>query len=132
MRMEKELENFIKWARLKAEMHNKEKKIYFKNREIWWARLGINIGYETDGKNENFERPILILKTFNKYTLWALPLTTKEKIGKYYYQFEYMNIKYSVILSQLKLISSKRLLRKVRTLENNHFGEIRKLIKNLI
>ena len=40
--------------------------------------------------------------------------------------------KYSVILSQLKLMSSKRLLRKIRTFPQDDFSKVRKLIKDLI
>ena len=124
---------FIEWAKLKIRMHLKEDNgIYFYEREIWWVSLGINIGYEQDGKNEKFERPVLILKKFNQNTLWALPLTSQNRIGRFYYQFEYEGKKYSVILSQLRLISSKRLLRKIRVLPDIDFEKIRQCIKDLI
>ena len=34
--------------------------LYFRDGEIWWARLGVNIGYEMDGKNSNFARPVTV------------------------------------------------------------------------
>ena len=64
--------------------------------------------------------------------MWVLPLTSKSKIGRYYYKFEYNGQKYSIVLSQLRLISSKRLLRKIRTFEKDKFKEVRDLIKNLL
>jgi len=79
------LEKFIQWTKLKIRIHIEEKNIYFREKEIWWARLGMNIGHEQNGKNKNFERPILILKKFGGKALWALLLTSKEKIGKFYY-----------------------------------------------
>lgn len=94
--------------------------------------IGVNIGYEQDGKNEKFERPVLILKVFNRDIFWALPITTKEKTGKYYYRFVYNGNNYSVILSQIRLISSKRLLRKIRVLSDVDFQKVRKLMKDLI
>ena len=126
--------DFQKWHIRKGELHKRgiSKKIYFHEREIWWCCLGLNIGFEQDGKNNQFERPVLVLKKFNKDIFWALSLTSKDKIGKYYYQFEYKGRKYSIILSQLKLMSSKRLLRKIRTFPQDDFKEIRKLIKELI
>jgi hypothetical protein len=45
----------------KVDTHNTSS-LYFKEREIWWASTGVNIGSESDGKNELFERPVLILK----------------------------------------------------------------------
>ena len=61
---------FIEWAKLKIRIHvSEEEPVYFKEKDIWWASLGANIGHEQDGKNESFERPILVLKKFNKYIL---------------------------------------------------------------
>lgn len=64
--------------------------------------------------------------------LWAIPLTSKNKIGKYYYQFEYKGQKFSAILSQLRVISSKRLLRKVWTLSEKDFKSIKTAIKEFL
>ncbi len=125
--------NFDQWTKLKFELHSKQEIIfYFREREIWWASLGVNIGFEQDGKNDNFERPVLVIKKFNKDMLWCLPLTSKNKVGKYYYQFEYRNRKYSVILSQIRTISSKRLLRKIRTFPKNDFEVVLNKVKNFL
>ena len=94
--------------------------------------MGINIGFETDGKNEKFERPVLIIKVFNGEVIWILPLTSKEKIGKYYYLFKFAGRKSTAILSQLRLISSKRLLRKIGKLPENDFKPILQRVKNLL
>src|SRR3989338_8182748 len=73
------------------------------------------IGFEENGKNEMFERPVLILRKFNKYILWALPLTRSKKGGDFYYRITQGEEDDSVvILSQIRLISSKRLLRKIK------------------
>jgi len=127
------IRQFIEWTKLKIRIHlSPEKELYFHEREIWWASLGINIGFEQDGKNETFERPILIIKKFNKYVMWALPLTSKERIGKYYYQTEYQGEQSTIILSQLRLISSKRLIRKVRKLPAKEFREIKDFLKSFL
>lgn len=124
---------FVQWTKLKIKLHtNSKQAVYFNEREIWWASLGANIGFEQDGKHDYFERPILVLKKFNQHVLWALPLTSKNKIGKHYYQFKHKGKKYSVILSQLRLISSKRLLRKIRTFPKDDFNKIQTGIKSLL
>lgn len=57
------LVKFIKWAKLKFRIHaSNEINFYFKEREIWWCLLGMNVGHEQDGKNENFESPVSVLK----------------------------------------------------------------------
>jgi len=124
--------NFHKWHEKKKIIQSSEEIPYFYEREIWWCSIGLNVGYEQDGKNENFERPILILKKFNKYILWAIPLTSKQKTGKYYFHFNFQGEDSIAILSQLRLISSKRLLRKIGMIQESDFENIRKIIKNFV
>ena len=58
---------FGSWTKLKIRLHvSEDEPVYFREKEIWWASLGANIGYEQDGKNDNFERPVLILKSLIK------------------------------------------------------------------
>ena len=47
--------NFLDWTKYKLFLHvNPKKDIYFYEGQIWWAALGRNVGFEMDGKNENF------------------------------------------------------------------------------
>ena len=130
--MQNSLIKFVEWTKIKIKIHLTNRIIYFREKEIWWASLGANIGFEQDGKHSNFERPVLVLKKFNWSVLWILPITSKIKDNKYYYQYEYDQRKYSIILSQLRLISSKRLMRKIRTMPTCDFNQIKELIRNLL
>lgn len=122
--------DFDNWNIEKKKIHNKNEVVLFHEREIWWCALGANIGYEQDGKNKLFERPVLIIKKFNQDVLWVLPLTRSVKENKYYYRIEQGNERNSmVVLSQLRLISSKRLLRKMRTISKREFDDIINKIK---
>ena len=126
------MKEFKRWNSLKEKIDGKERIVFFRKKEIWWCALGLNVGFEQDGKNNNFERPVLILKKFNKDVLWTVPLTSKNRTGKYYFQVKYNNRTFSVILSQIRLISSKRLLRKIRTFSDIEFEKVRESIKKLI
>lgn len=126
------MKDFQDWHKLKSDLHKQKRIVYFRKKEVWWCSLGVNIGFEQDGKNNNFERPVLVLKKFNKDVLWILPLTSRNKIGKYYFQIRYNNKMYSVILSQIRLISSKRLLRKIRIFSDIEFEKVRESVKELI
>ena len=127
------LVKIIEWTKVKLRIcRQPHPSIYFYEREIWWASLGANVGFEQDGKHEKFERPVLIIRKFGGKTLWGLPITTKEKTGIFYYQIQYEGRQYSIILSQLKLISSKRLLRKIRTLDEGDFEKIKEKLIDLI
>ena len=101
---------FDKWNfhKKKVEKRFINEDLYFYPKEIWWSSLGLNIGIETNGKNDNFERPVLIIKKFNSNMLWVLPLTTKSKVGPNYFKLTSQNDS-SVIFTQIRTISTKRL-----------------------
>src|ERR1017187_10345231 len=73
--------DFDRWNRIKkaTDAADEAARLYFREGEIWWVRLGKNIGYETDGKSREFTRPVIILKKYNQYSFLALPLTTASK-----------------------------------------------------
>lgn len=131
---QKDVKDFSGWAELKPKIHyfTADERVYFKIREIWWASLGINIGFEQDGKHDKYERPVLVLRKFGPGALWVLPLTSKNKVDRFYYRFSSSHRIYSIILSQLRLISSKRLSRKIRTLSWREFKEVVQAIKDLL
>jgi mRNA interferase MazF len=131
--MEEYLKDFDRWNELKKKLHTREEKILFHEREIWWCSLGVNVGFEENGKNEMFERPVLILRKFNKFILWVLPLTRSQKDGDFYYRITQREEDDSVvILSQIRLISSKRLLRKMRMMKESEFEDIKSKVKRFL
>jgi len=132
MEINKVIEWFRNWTKLKIKIHLNEKLFYFREKEIWWASLGANIGFEQNGKNEGYERPILVIKKFNKDMLWVLPLTSKSREGLFYFDLSSIGYKSTVILSQLRLLSSKRLIRKIGIVPPEIFYNIRQKVKNLL
>ncbi|HLG90915.1 MAG TPA: type II toxin-antitoxin system PemK/MazF family toxin [Candidatus Saccharimonadales bacterium] len=120
--------DYNKWNDKKKLIQAGEFQRFVHEREIWWCSLGINIDDEEDGKNEQFERPVLIIKKFNRHIVLAVPLTTKPKNNKYYFNFEHDGIQFSAIMSQLRLLSTKRFSRRIRRINKNLFTEIREKI----
>lgn len=124
--------DFDNWNENKKLLQEEKKEVFFYEREIRWCFIGVNLGNEIDGKSDNFERPVLVFKKFNNTTLWILPLTGKPKYGKYYYSFFWKNRNQSVVLSQLKLISVKRLGRRMGVLNKKEFSKIKAKFKELL
>jgi mRNA interferase MazF len=116
--MEKDFDN---WNKLKKELEINQTKIFANVRDIWWCSIGLNVGTELCGKNEFFERPILVMKVFNKDTIKVVPLTSKEKSGKYFFELNFNGIKSYASLSQIKTISTRRLSRKISRLDKQQF-----------
>ncbi len=127
------LQRFVDWTKLKVRLHCSEREFYFHEREIWWASLGHNIGSEQNGKNDKFERPVLVFRKFGQYNFWGLPITSRCKENDYHYSFlTEEGIPNCVSLTQIRLMSSKRLLRRVRRLPSKDFENIASRLTELI
>lgn len=128
------MKNFDEWNNIKKQIESKELKVFPKKGEVWWVFMGKNIGFEQDGKDENFLRPVLVTKKFNNKMFWVIPLSSKQKSLDFYLNFvDYKNNNVSLVLSQLKLLSVKRFQRKIYTLNKDIFNiMILKIIKILL
>lgn len=126
--------DFDSWNKEKKQTDKREVgyDFFYYPREIWWCAIGVNVGVETDGKHENFERPVLIIKKFNKDMFWGIPLTTNEKIGEFYQKITHDEGISWAALSQIKTFSTKRLLRKIGKIPVNEFGTIQNKLRGLI
>lgn len=108
-----------------------EESVSFHEREIWWCSIGVNVGDEQDGKNSLFERPVLVVKKFNRKIAWVIPLSTRDKVGVYYYSLEYNGEKSTLLLSQLRLLSIKRFRRFIGKVSDYQFSNIKKKLLDL-
>jgi len=128
--------DFDRWNQRKKTLHaNPTPRVYVHERELWFAHLGTNIGFEQDGRGDEPLRPILVLRKFNNEITWVLPLTRRHKAGNpYYVAFEYIAfpeiddapLRPSVaILSQLRLLDIKRFRYKIGTVPTEMFGQIK-------
>lgn len=127
------MKNFDKWNDRKKTINQVDKYIMPSKRQIWWVSVGFNIGDEEDGKNENFERPVLVIKIFNRKIFLGIPITSADRLGqRYYFPIIYDDKKYFLILSQIRLFSTKRLLRRIGRIDSNSFSEMKKELKKVI
>lgn len=127
--MQKDFDN---WNKRKKEI-NDEKPNFYHQREIRWCSLGVNVGFEQDGTSKTYRRPVLILKGFSRNVCLIVPLTTSKKKNPYHVSVGIIEGEEAfVILSQIRLIDTKRLHDRLIILDKNKFEEIRKAVKNLI
>ena len=126
--------DFKKWHSEKSQIHEDKKRPFFHEREVWFASLGVNIGFEQDGRGERFLRPAVVVRKFNNEVLWAVPLTKHLKKGIYYYTVSITGRRErsAAILSQVRLIDSKRLQYKIGDVTENDFAKIKKRIAALL
>lgn len=124
--------DYQKWHERKTYIENDRPRVFFKEREIWFCYVGENVGFEQDGRGDEFLRPVIIIKKFNNEVLWVVPLTKIEKKNRYYFSFT-LNGKASVaILSQMRLIDAKRLKYKIGNVKIEDFKELKSKIRQLL
>lgn len=131
--LQENLKKFDEQNEQKKKISEKEKLRFCKEREVWWCSLGLNIEYEENGKGEIFRRPVLILKRLSKNTCLITPLTKSLQKHKFRIEIGYIdNYKASIILSQIKVIDTKRLSLKICMVDKNIFDKIKKAFKELL
>lgn len=124
--------NFETWHAKKAALNVIVERPFFHEREIWYCYLGINIGFEQDGKGPDGLRPVVIVRKFGNDTLWAIPLTHTQKDGRFYYRFSFDGSPNSVaILSQLRMVDARRLSHKIGYIGGEDFQALIQKTKDL-
>jgi len=127
------LKVFVSWTKLKVKIHLSEKEIYPKVRGIWWVSLGQNVGVETNGKNDKFERPVVVIKVFNNFGMLVAPISSNVKKGKYFVEFINNESEKNIInMSQIRSISSKRFIRYIGELNAEDFEKVRQIYLSLV
>ena len=123
--------DFDQWNTNKKQLHAEaENKLYHKQ-EVWWCSLGVNVGFEQDGMGAEHQRPVLIVKGFSKNTCLIVPLTTSLKKHPLRIPIGIVDGKpASALLSQVRIIDTKRLINKIDFLGGEIFETIRKAIKD--
>ena len=126
--------NFDQWNKIKKQTHGSQGYMpLYHERQIRWCRLGVNVGYEQDGSGGDFSRPVLILKAFNRNVCLIVPLSTSTKKNVYYKPIGFVEDRAAAaIISQIRLIDTKRLDQHIMTLEKKKFAEIQKAVKAML
>lgn len=124
--------DFDGWNIQKKIIDSSPSKKTFHEREIWFSRIGENVGFEQNGKGERFLRPIIIYKKFSHNVFLGIPLTKSIKEGRFYSIFDFQGGKSNAILSQVRLFDSKRLEYKIGKMSVGDYALIKTKLIDLI
>ena len=126
------IKSFLKWVGLKERLHfQNHVPPLFKENEVWWCYIGENIGIETNGKGEQFTRPILVFKKYDRYSFLGLPLTTKQKKGSWYVGIHFKGTAQNVVLVQGRVFDDRRLKERLGELPDADVQAVRKAYASL-
>jgi mRNA interferase MazF len=127
------MKQFNSWNKVKQKTQSSKQNIFFKERDIFWTKIGHNIGFEQNGKGDDFQRPVLVVKKYTNDIFLGIPLSTTLREGSFYFQFSFISDKISTaLLVQHKLFSQKRLIKKMGMINNNDYLELKTKLKDLI
>ena len=133
--------NFEVWTRdkkmLAEKTDNDLEDFYYREREVWWCSVGINIGYEQDGKGQEFLRPVLIVKKLNKFTFLGVPLSSilKEDKNRYKSVITLKNKKEiinDILINQIRIFDIRRIKYQLGTVKEVEFMKIKKSIQDIL
>ncbi len=130
---------FDSWNNEKKQIQIKSlpENFYINKREIWFVKMGINLGFEENGKDQ-FLRPVLVLKKIGNL-FFTVALTSKGKENNFYHKFsqiELHNPKYQdssyAILSQVKVMDKKRFFENIGTVAQDEFEIIKQKLRTML
>ena len=116
------MKKYDDWNKVKKQINSKEVPITYKERDIFWANIGENIGFEQNGKGSDFMRPILVFRKFTNKMFLGVPLSTQLRDGSFFFQFQFLDDKRSTaLLVQAKMFDVKRLDRRIGMINKDDF-----------
>jgi len=122
--------DFDHWNTVKQSLDKDGNLPSFKEREIWWLSVGTNVGHEANGKNDFFERPVLVVRKFNHRLFWGVPLSTKNKNTPHYHAFSFKDRDQYAMLTQLRIYDSNRMIDRMGQLSRGQFKLISQALKD--
>ena len=125
--------DFKTWITLKQNIHHNGLCKFYHEREVWWCSLGVNVGFEQDGGGLEKQRPVLILKGLSRHTCLVVPLTSSAHTHQYRIPMGvFQGEKASAIISQIRVVDTKRLVEKIDYIDKTLFEIIRKAARDML
>lgn len=120
------------WNELKKRLDEADEVPSIKPGEVWWCMVGENVGIEINGKNEEYTRPVLIIKKLSRFGFIGIPLTSKSHQYNYWWYASFMfkeKISYAS-LAQVKVISVLRLKQRIGRVDKDTLNRIKDMLAN--
>lgn len=125
-------DDFDKWNNVKKRLNSRNNRASFKDRHIVWCSIGMNVGNEEFGKGDDFTRPVLVVRRFNRNLFLGLPLTSTLSGSPYYHEIEFKGRKHSALLRQIRTFDSRRGYRIMGRLSPGQFNGVLTALTGMI
>ena len=127
-----EKEQFEEWIKVKEKLHFGEATPRISEGDIWWCSCGKNVGVEINGKSQLFSRPVFIYKKLSRLGFVGIPLTSQEKSGSWYVNFDFQNKRETAVLAQIRTFSVSRLTERMGKLDEIDILRIKRAVLSFL
>ena len=81
----------------------------------------MNVGNEVFGKSQDYTRPVLVVRRFNRDLFLGVPLTSTLSGSPYYHEITFKGNRQSVLLRQIRTFDSRRVYNVMGRLPESQF-----------
>ena len=121
--------NFLDWFIIKPKLDkSNHQPPLVEEGNIWWCKIGENIGTEISGKGREYTRPVIIHTKFSRYSYLVIPTTTKlfhsdgiTKEGNHYVKIIQNKVEMLACLNQVRVVDYRRLKNKLGKMDDPDF-----------
>lgn len=125
--------DFDGWNNVKKSIDALVRAPLYKEGEIWWCSIGVNIGHEILGKGDRFTRPVLVIKKFSHYTFLGASLTTADNnINKNMFPYNFDGKNGYIRLDQIRTYDSRRFGRRMHKMSEDDFNAVKQSIIDML
>ena len=118
--------NFLDWFIIKPKLDkSNHQPPLVEEGNIWWCKIGENIGTEISGKGREYTRPVIIYKKLSKFTFMVIPLSTKIKTGSWFVEFTHDKIKTVACLHRIRVVDYRRMNDKLGKIDSADMDKIK-------
>jgi mRNA-degrading endonuclease toxin of MazEF toxin-antitoxin module len=126
------MKDFDQWNIVKQRLDVNQKLPFFKEREVWWCSIGVNVGCEVYGKGNIFARPVVVLKKFSRTSFLGVPLTSQFKDRPDYIPLNIKGKTSYALGDHIRAYDSRRFANLLTTLTDQQFDDLRGTIKEIL
>ena len=119
------MDNILKWTPIKYNLSKKLKGVAHANPgEIWWVKIGQNLGTEIYGKGDTFSRPVFLLKKNHQQSFIGIPLTSNTRPAHYKQQIFIKEKENALLFNQARCIDTVRLDKRIARVSEKQYQNI--------
>jgi mRNA interferase MazF len=124
--------DYAAWHIQKTTLDARENTQYFYEQEVWWLALGCNVGFEEDGKGQEFARPVIVLHKFSYRFFFGVPVSSTANVGRFYCHMQSSPGFSTALLSQARPLDARRLIKQAGRLSDTDFARVHYHLTELI